>query len=238
MRIVDEEWMAQENNQQEEIEESVIEAKMTFRQKLEHFWEYEKWKIIIPLVLLVVVNSFIHTYMDEQKALTLDIALVNAVMETDEDITFDDCFAQECNIDVSDVPIKVETGMIHPKDLDSQVINDEVAVASIQKYSALLTSGKVDVTVSNAWAIDEYAQSNAYEDLRELLPADTYEEIEDKLYYHINEDGKKIPVGIVVDEIDSINQLYSEEPIVTISKYSKRKEQSIMFVKWLAKSIQ
>lgn len=238
MRIVDEEWMAQENNQQEEIEESVIEAKMTFRQKLEHFWEYEKWKIIIPLVLLVVVNSFIHTYADEQKALTLDIALVNAVMETDEDITFDDCFAQECNIDVSDAPIKVETGMIHPKDLDSQVINDEVAVASIQKYSALLTSGKVDVTVSNAWAIDEYAQSNAYEDLRELLPADTYEEIEDKLYYHINEDGKKIPVGIVVDEIDSINQLYSEEPIVTISKYSKRKEQSIMFVKWLAKSIQ
>lgn len=238
MRIVDEEWMAQENNQQEEIEESVMEAKMTFRQKLEHFWEYEKWKIIIPLVLLVVVNSFIHTYADEQKALTLDIALVNAVMETDEDITFDDCFAQECNIDVSDAPIKVETGMIHPKDLDSQVINDEVAVASIQKYSALLTSGKVDVTVSNAWAIDEYAQSNAYEDLRELLPADTYEEIEDKLYYHINEDGKKIPVGIVVDEIDSINQLYSEEPIVTISKYSKRKEQSIMFVKWLAKSIQ
>ena len=238
MRIVDEEWMAQENNQQEEIEESVIEAKMTFRQKLEHFWEYEKWKIIIPLVLLVVVNSFVHTYTDEQKALTLDIALVNAVMETDEDITFDDCFAQECNIDVSDAPIKVETGMIHPKDLDSQVFNDEVAVASIQKYSALLTSGKVDVTVSNAWAIEEYAKSNAFEDLRELLPAETYEEIEDKLYYHINEDGKKIPVGIVVDEIDSINQLYSEEPIVTISKYSKRKEQSIMFVKWLAKSIQ
>ena len=238
MRIVDEEWLAQENNREQLQEDNEAESVMTLFQKLGHFWTYEKWKVIIPIVLLIVANSFIYTYRDERKALTLDIALVNAVMETDEDITFDDCFAQECNIDVSDAPIKVETGMIHPKDLDSQVINDEVAVASIQKYSALLTSGKVDVTVSNAWAIDEYAQSNAYEDLRELLPADTYEEIEDKLYYHINEDGKKIPVGIVVDEIDSINQLYSEEPIVTISKYSKRKEQSIMFVKWLAKSIQ
>ncbi len=237
MRIVDEEHL---KNMQQENEETLVEENAelrTFRQKVAHFWEYEKWKIIILLVLIIVANSFIQTYRNERKALTLDIALVNAVMESSEDVTFHNTFVKDCGIDVTSAPVRIETGLIHPKDMDSQVFNDEVAVASIQKYQALLTSGKVDVTVSNAWAIEEYAKSEAYENLKNFLPGDLYNKVESKLYYHINDDGEKIPVGIMVDDIDSINQFYNEEPIVTISKYSKRKEHSLMFIEWLAKSI-
>ncbi len=237
MRIVDEEHL---KNMQQDGEVRVVEQQeepMTFRKKIAHFWEYEKWKVIIPLVLLIVANSFIQTYRDERKALTLDIALVNAVMESSEDVTFHNTFVKDCGIDVTAAPVRIETGLIHPKDMDSQVFNDEVAVASIQKYQALLTSGKVDVTVSNAWAIEEYAKSEAYENLKDFLPGDLYKKVESKLYYHTNDDGEKIPVGIVVDDIDGINQFYKEEPIVTISKYSKRKEQSLLFIEWLAKSI-
>ncbi len=237
MRIVDEEHLKMMQQDEEVHVVKQQEEPITFRKKIAHFWEYEKWKVIIPIVLLIVANSFIQTYREERKALTLDIALVNAVMESSDDVTFHDTFVKECGIDVTSAPIKVETGLIHPKDLDTQVINDEVAVASIQKYQALLTSGKVDVTVSNAWAIDEYAKSKAYENLQEFLPEETYKKVESKLYYHTNEDGEKIPIGIVVDDIDSINQFYKEEPIVTVSKYSKRKEQSLMFIEWLAKSI-
>ena len=62
MRIVDEEHL---KNMQQENEETLVEENAelrTFRQKVAHFWEYEKWKIIIPLVLLIVANSFIQTY--------------------------------------------------------------------------------------------------------------------------------------------------------------------------------
>ncbi len=237
MRIVDEEWIAQENNQKEEIEESVIEAKMTFRQKLEHFWEYEKWKVIIPVVLLIVVNSFVQTYQSEHQPMTLDIAFVNAVMETADDVDFHNDYIEEYDIDVESAPIKVETGMIHPKVMDAKAATDEVTVASIQKYQAMLVSGKVDITISNSWAVEEYAKTDSYENLEQLLSKEVYEDVEDKIFYYTDEDGSQIPVGIMVDEVEGINKFYSDTPIVTVSKHSQRKEQSILFLQWLIKSM-
>ena len=237
MRIVDEEIIANAQNEEPKQEESITEQQMTFRQKVEHFWEYEKWKVIIPIVLLIVMNSFIQTYKSERQPLTLDIAMVNAVMESADDVDFHNGFIEEYDIDVEKAPIKIETGMVHPKVMDEKAATDELTVASIQKYQAMLTSGKIDITVSNEWAVEEYGKTDSYENLQELLPEDVYHRIEGKLFYHTNEVGEKVPIGIIVDEIESINQFYNDTPIVTVSKHSTRKEQSVLFIKWLTKSI-
>lgn len=238
MRLVDE-HLAKETEKEQDNAKVTSDDKedMTFRQKMEHFWEYEKWKVIIPLVLLLVINSFVQTYKSEHQTLTLDIALVNAVMESANDVEFHNDFIKQYNIDVEQAPVKIETGMVHPEVMDEKAAMDEVAVASIQKYQAMLISGRVDITISNSWAIEEYAQSDSYENLKEFLSEDLYETVEDRLFYCVNGQGEKIPVGIMVDEIDSINQFYSDTPIVTVSKHSERKEESILFIQWLAKSM-
>ncbi len=237
MRIVDEELIAQTQSEEPRQEETVTEQQMTFRQKLDHFWEYEKWKVIIPIVLLIVINSFWQTYKAEHQTLTLDIALVNAVMESAEDVEFHNDFIKECDIDVEQAPIKIETGIIHPEVTDEKAAIDQVAVASIQKYQAMLISGKIDITISTSWAVEEYGKTESYENLKDLLPEDVYSSVEEKLFYHTNQDGEKVPIGIIVDEIESINQFYSDTPIVTVSKHSERKEQSVLFIQWLTKSI-
>ncbi len=215
--------------------ENEEQMEMSFRQKLEHFWEYEKWKVIIPIIIIIVIAAMVDSYRAENRELTLDISMINAVMESPSDVTFQDKYSEECNIDVENVPIRVETGMVHPKVVDEYAVMDSVVVASIQRYDALLLSGKTDVTITNTWVVEQYQKNDGYENLQELLPNDLYEKLQDKMFYCKDSQGKEIPAGIIVEDVSFLSEFYDEIPILTISKYSKRKEKAIEFVEWLSK---
>lgn len=215
--------------------ENEEQMEMSFRQKVEHFWEYEKWKVIIPIIVLVVIWAMVDSYRNENRELTLDIAMINAVMESPADVTFPDAYAKECNIDIEKAPIRVETGMIHPEIVDESTVTDTVAIASIQKYNGLLLSGKTDITISNTWVVAEYQKTDAYENLEELLPKELLDELQEKMFYCENQQGENVPVGIMVEDISDINKFYNRAPVLTVSKYSERKEQAVTFITWLMK---
>lgn len=230
MRIVMEE--AASESEKECIEETKEQVNKTFRQKMRYFWDYHKWKVIIPVIILAFGISIIISYRQEKQELTLYIAMMNAHMDTPEDADFVAKYVKDQGIDEKALSVRIETGLYHPR--PEMNVLDEVSTASVQKYRALLLSGKADVTITTSWVIDEYESSDCYLNLEDVLPSSFYASLGDKIYYAADESGKEVPVGIYVDRTETMKKYYEDErPIITISAFSKRVDESVEFVMWL-----
>ena len=235
MRLVLEEVQEEKEQKQQQGQECLQDtSQKTLGQKLGYFWDYHKWKVIVPAVVLIVLFSVIHSYREETRDLTLYIAMMNAHMDSPEDVDFPQVYAADRQIDTQALPIRIDTSLYHPSPKENKT--DEATVASVQKYRALLTSGKADVTITTSWVVDAYESDGCYKNLEEVLPSELYQSLtdSDKLYYATNETGKQIPVGIYMDQTNSLKEFYREErPIITISAFSKRTDASVDFITWL-----
>lgn len=235
MRLVSEQEKQKEEQKAQEMRKAAQESETQvkgFRQKLGYFWDYNKWKVIVVLVILAVACSIIMSYREETRDLTIYIAVMNAHMDSPEDFDIGEKYAADMQIDTEKLPVRIEQNLYHPKPGEQAM--DETTVAAIQKYRALLTSGKVDVTVTTSWVIDEYGSAGCFWDVRKLLPEELYEEQKENLYYITDESGERIPVGIYVDKAEFLKEFYQEErPIVTVSSFSKRTDASVNFLTWL-----
>lgn len=205
----------------------------TVRQKIRYFWDYHKWKVLIPAAVLIFMITFIRSYLEETKEPALVIALVNGRDTAEAENLILDEYVKERQIDMEKTPLRIESGFLHPKVMDEAASADSVTVASIQKYTAMLTNGTIDVTISTTWAVEEYEKSNAYCNLEELLPSDLYEKLEGDLYFCEDQNGKSIPVGIRLDKVSCLGPFYEDGiPVLTISAYSKRTKEAIAFIEW------
>lgn len=222
-----------EQEQQDDRPEQQEERQQkTFRQKVEYFWDYHKWKVIVPVIIMVFAVSIITSYLQETKDLTLYVAVMNAHMDSPEDADFGERYATDRHIDTQELPIRMETNLYHPKP-DTGEMN-ETSIASIQKYQALLTNGNVDVTITTDWVIEEYEKSGCYLNLQEVLPPEMYGDLSGQIYYAKNQDGDMIPVGIYVDQTETMKKFYEKDkPIITISAFSERTDAAIDFIQWL-----
>lgn len=231
-----EEQLELEEKQSEEARknshENDTEYNKTLIKKIAHFWTYEKWKVIVAVICIVVVVSLVRTYIEEKRELALDIAMVNTIIGSTDDVTFEQEFARWQQIDLDALPIRMEVGLMHPKDLNENAQVGQDVIASIQKYQNLLATGRMDVTISTDWMINAYEENDAYCNLKEVLPQDLFDLVKDRLYYSENHAGEKIPIGIYVQKKEVLNY-YEEQPIVVISKYSTRIPMAVQFIKWL-----
>ena len=231
MRITMEGLNEKPLKERQEVEKDT-RLKRTFRQRIGYFWDYHKWKVIVPTILLLVAISVIISYQQETRELTLYVAMMNAHMDSPEDADFGERYARDRGIDTRKMPVRMETNLYHPE--SGAEATNETSAASIQKYQALLTNGNVDLTITTAWVIDEYEKAGCYLNLQQALPSQLYESLSGKLYYATDQNGNQIPVGIYVDQTEIMRKFYKDEkPIVVISAFSKRVDTSIDFIEWL-----
>ncbi len=206
----------------------------TFKQKIVYFWDYHKWKVLIPAAALIFILTFLGSYLEEIKEPALVIAIVNGRdTSSAENLILED-YVKERRIDVEKTPLRIEGGFLHPKVMDEKASADSTVAAGIQKYTGMLTNGTIDVTISTTWAMEEYEKADSYCDLSELLPSNLYEELEERLYYCKNQSGKSIPAGIRLDRDSCFGEFYEDGiPVLTVSAYSTRKEEAVAFIEWL-----
>lgn len=209
----------------------------TVKQKIIYFWDYHKWKVLIPVAILIFITTFLSSYLEETKEPVLVIAIVNGRnTEAVENLIWEE-YVKARRIDVEKTPFRIESGFQHPKVMDETASADGIIVASIQKYTAMLTGGTIDVTISTTWAVEEYEKADAYCNLEELLPFDLYEELEGDIFFCKDQSGKSVPVGIRLDSVSCLGDFYEGgTPVLTVSAYSKRKDEAAVFIKWLRTS--
>lgn len=204
------------------------------KQKIVYFWDYHKWKVLIPIAVLIFILTFLGSYLEEMKEPALVIAIVNGRDTSSAENLILEEYVKERRIDMEKTPLRIESGFLHPKVMDESASADSATVAGIQKYTGMLTNGTIDVTISTTWAVEEYEKADAYCDLSELLPPGLYEELEEELYYCKNKSGKSIPVGICLDRDSCFGDFYEDGiPVLAVSSYSTRKEEATAFIEWL-----
>ena len=205
----------------------------TVKQKITYFWDYHKWKVLIPAAVLVFIITFISSYLEETKEPALVIAIVNGRDTASGEILISEEYIKERRIDVEKTPLRIESGFIHPKVMNETALADSATVAGIQKYAAMLTGGTIDVTISTTWAVEEYEKADAYCNLKELLPSGLYEELEEDMFFCKDQSGTSVPVGICLDSDSCLGGFYENGiPVLTVSAYSKRKEEATAFIEW------
>ena len=89
------------------------------------------------------------------------------------------------------------------------------------------------MTISTTWAVEEYEKADAYCNLEELLSSDLYEELEEDIFFCQDQSGNSVPVGIRLDSASRLGDFYEDGiPVLTVSAYSKRKEEAAAFIEW------
>ena len=170
----------------------------------------------------------------EKRPAALSVAIVNANDISDMMMAITQEYPKEMGIDTEKTPVRMEADFLHPEVMGEAATVDNRIIASIQKYQAMVINAYIDVTVSPPWAVDEYQKTNVYENLEELFSEEFLEKHQELLYYTEDKDGKQVAAGIRVDATELFGDLYKEGvPIMTICRYSKRKEEAVRFVEWI-----
>lgn len=201
------------------------------KKKVEWFLQYHGWKIAVPIGILLLIVYLMTCLQKETQETLISIALVNAKMETFEDIKIQTEYEQERK--QAGLPVRLYAELVYK---ESENALDTFTVASIQKYSNLLTNGEIDVTISDQAMVTSYEKADAYCNLELILPKKLRNEYSDKFFYANNSKGERIPVGIVVTDNKRVSDFYKEPPIVTISSHSNRVEEAIRFLEWFLAS--
>lgn len=202
--------------------------------KVDHFWEYYKWLVIIPVIIIVIAVVFITTYIEENREVTLDVSIINATSILDTLAAIEDEYPAEYGINTKEKPIRLEYNLQFPSENENAATMDDSVVASMQKFNAMVLAGKVDVAITNTWVIDAYSENDATLDLREIFDEEFLEENADRIYWYEKYDGTVKPVAIYVNETEFLGEFAEGAPIVvTTFNTSVHKDETVRFIKWL-----
>ena len=206
-----------------------------FKEKLSYFWYYYKYYVIGAFAGIICIFIFIQGYMESTKEPSIYVALINSRYMSVAETSLMDDYVESRGIDTDSAPARLDISISMIKDSA-----DNASVANSQKLMALsriFQTHAMDVIISDAWVIEEYASLSAFSDLKALLPADLYEKIQNRLYYYTFSDGRTVPIGFYADNLSNIMEenAYSMEnpPIVTISGTTDRPDRAIDFIRYL-----
>lgn len=199
-----------------------------------YFWDYYKWFVIIPTVIILIVVVFIDNYRKENRDFALRIAISNATNVYDTLNTIDEEYPEYRGIDVTETPIRIDYEFEYPKDRMVATNMSQSQVMNMQKFNAMVVGGKSDVVISNTWLLDDYSVNKNMLDVYEIFDEDFIKEYEDRIYWYIGEGGEKTAVGFYVGDCEFLDEFANGEPaVIAIFANGEHPEEAAEFVKWM-----
>lgn len=203
----------------------------TPKQKFRYFLDYYKWHVVAAVAIVGFAGSMIYNIVTS-KEMAFSVSLVNAFdIGTGEEYLAS--FAEYAGIDTEEFDIMADSSM--QIDYSS---TDQNTAASIQKVMVLVAAGEIDAFLSDEVVIGQYAYSETFYDLREVLTAEQLEAYEPYFFYmdqavadavseaQMNPDydtadlperpdprkpeamEQPVPVGICLGEAKALNETY------------------------------
>lgn len=231
-----EERIRKEGEEEEEVKKEVPDTPFRrFLKKIEFFWDYYKWLVIIPVAIIIITVITIVSYIEENRPRQLEVVMMNEIARAEMVEAVENDYRAATNAMYEAKDIRIEYGMQYP-DLEhfDGVLTDTIS-ASMQKFNAMVIAKRVDVFVTNTWVLDAYALQNSATDLRTILDEDFLAAHEEDIYYAKNEDGEDIPVGIFLKS-PIFTESYEEDmpPLIATVNTAPHNEERIKFIKWVA----
>lgn len=179
------------------MEKKVNMKELTFKQKIRYIWDYYKWQIIIPVIVIAILSSYLHSVLIKKDAI-LHIIMINyegtADYEAMQETGFYEYLEQE-GYDTKKTEIEANTALIMSADMPGNGYQEQIAL------NALLTSGEYGMLMSDQDLFEKYAKLEFFQDLRRFYDEDFLEKYKDCLIYTKSEEtGEEYPCGFYLDK--------------------------------------
>lgn len=146
-----------------------------FKEKVAYYVEYYKWPVIIGAGFLFLAISIIHAFVTA-KDYCFSAMIVNSV-NIDGELMGDD-FGQYAGLDLKKYDCFIDSTIT-----ESLTSADQADIAASTKFTALLGSADLDITVYDSGLFYKKALNDVYADLTEVLSKEQLEAHSAKIYY-------------------------------------------------------
>ena len=187
---------------------------MTRKEKLSYFFEYYKWRVIIPIVLVAFVCYIGITIYENKKPVALGYALLNVADADTVNTYFEDDYVEYFNI-TGRYQFKQSIG--RDIDYDYYLENSQFIQTSNSTDYNLLSSecelGTYDVIISNAAGIKYCSATNIIKPLKGYFDSENYAALEDYMVDFIDQNGTERPFAIDISDTEfakNLNLGYSD----------------------------
>ena len=148
----------------------------TFKQKFSYFWCYYKWHVICSVLAVVIVVSFVHSVITRKDVGFYAVMLNGFAYDSAEQYSAE--LTEFFELDPKEYEVIFDTGMFI--DYNSR---DQRTMASAQKLMVYMTTGDVDIMVSDTTSLQHYSYIDSFIDLREFLTPEQVEKYQSRFYY-------------------------------------------------------
>lgn len=211
---------------------------MTPKEKARYIWDYYKFPIIIVIVATLIITSITRDVIRNSRETYLHACMINSNYYYDTESTLLNEYKNYSGVDTDAMQLVLDFSMhIHLEE------DDPTSAAYQQKIMALFSANDLDVMVGDEGFMQPYAESEAFLNIEEVLPADLKEELEQKgftYYTATTEDGNTVSAGIRLDhcqrfEEDGSLGTYTEDvrPIFAITHNTQRIDHAIEYLRFL-----
>ena len=205
-----------------------------FVKKLDYFWEYYKWFVIIPTLIIVAGGLTVASCVRDARPRYLELAIMNEESRVEMIYSIENDFIKDTGRDYTPKELKIGYAMQYPDMNNFDGALSDVTFASMQKFNTMVTTGNVDVAITNTWVADAYTEQRTTTDLREMFDDEYLKAHEEDIYYSKDEAGEVIPVGFYIRSKIFTDSYDPEYPPVVISFNSApHSEEKAVFMKWL-----
>jgi len=149
---------------------------MSFKGKLSYFWYYYKVHTLVTIAIVFFLCVLIHDIVTAK-----DYAFSAVYINANQTFSAEDqmeAFAEYADLDTEEFDVVLDSAMYL-----SLTDTSEVSLSASQKLAALLSAKNLDIAVMDEEVFTNYALTETFYDLREILPEDLLEKYKDNFFY-------------------------------------------------------
>lgn len=148
---------------------------MSLKGKLSYFWYYYKFH-----TLALIVAAWFLIILIRDVSSSKDYAFYAVYFNAEQTFSAAEqmnAFAAYADLDTDKYNVYLDNELYY-----SSAVS-ETALAASQKFAALIYSGDIDVVIADETVFTDYALTETFFDLRQVLPEDLLEKYKEQLFY-------------------------------------------------------
>jgi hypothetical protein len=201
---------------------------MNRKEKISYIWEYYHLHIIGTIVAIALIVSFVNNILSKKT----DILTINVYgnINTEKVDQLQNKIKTKILKDSNNSNVVNIQSTVHTKDI-------QIESAFIQKLSALVTSGSLDIMIASESDFNKYAKQGMFKNLDSKTLREINATQGNLLKVKSKRDKKEQVYGIKINNPNKLKEMGYDctDKIVSIIVSAKNRKNAIKFTKWLIK---
>lgn len=181
----------------------------TLKEKLSYFWDYYKWYVIVPLIVIIFLGTTIY------QKITAPEVILNGVLINAHNIEADTArnklgadFLKNIEMDAEEYAVTLNTSLSYVDDTDSASSNYE----SMQALMAWIAAGSIDFLCGDYDTMMALSNHEYFLDLREVLNEEQIKKYEPYFLYT----DKNVPIMIDLSKNPKLENIFVDSDTLAL----------------------